>query len=474
MPLFYKRRTCPVPLTVVGGAASMTKRIGRRGSMSSRSFGNWHEIVGMSVLYLRTVIVFALLAMFLLITPRLAMGVLIGLGVVALYAQYFRVPAPEKWLSTDRLSWVLLVFSAYLLVNASWSLDPHIAYLKAAYFFFVIAVLHLSFHWIATEERDVLRIALLGVLIGVSVAILHLLVELVTEQSIKRWVYTTFSTLRPFESKHLTMQNGVVVHIGPYDLNRNIANLMLLYWPLAILLSLRFSGMRLALAIAGLAALWALIALSSYHETSSIALASSLVIFLICRAWPLIGQRVLIAFWCASVLLVVPAADLAHKAKLYQADWLPKTARARIILWDATAQRIFQTPILGVGIRSTRVLLAQDPNKNTVLDGQNYPRSTGRHAHNVYLQTWYELGAVGAVFLLIIGLLILRSFSRISEALRPFACAAFTLISVLAAFSWGIWQTWYVSSLAASIIFLAIALAYAGRILSKNSEANRS
>jgi len=442
--------------------------------MSSRAFGNWNEIVGMSVLRLRTVVVFAILVMFLLITPRGAMGVLIGLGVVALYAQYFRVPAPENWLSTGRLSWVLLAFSAYLLVNASWSLDPHIAYMKAVYFFIVVAVLHLSFHWIATEERDVLRFALQGVLIGVSVAIIYLLIELVTEQAIKRWVYTTFSAIRPSESKHLTMQNGVIVHIGPYDLNRNIANLMLLYWPLAILLSLRFSGMRLALAIAGSAALWALIAFSSYHETSFIALVASFAIFLICRAWPLIGQRVLIAFWCASVVLVVPAAMLAHQAKLYQADWLPITARARIVLWDVTAERVLETPILGIGIRSTQGLHAQDLNKTTAPDGQIYPRSTGRHAHNIYLQTWYELGAVGAVFLLMIGLLILRSLSRISEVLRPFACAAFTLMSVLAAFSWGMWQTWYVSSLAASMIFLAMALAYAGRILSENSEANRS
>jgi len=442
--------------------------------MSSLFFGNRHGIIGMSGTRLRTITLFAFLALFLLIAPRSAMVVLTALGLIALFAQKFRVPAPENWLSTDRLSLVLLVFSAYLLINASWSLDPRTAFMKAIYFFIVVTILHVFLHWIAKAERDALQIALLGVLIGVSVGSLYLLIELVTEQSIRRWVYTTFPLLRPSGSKHLKMLNDVVVQIAPYQLNRNIANLMLFYWPLAILLSLRFSGLRLALAIAGSAALWAFIAFNSYHETSSIALTASLVIFLICRAWPMIGQRLMMGLWCASVCLVIPAALLAHKADLHQWDWLPITARARIILWDVTAERIFQTPILGVGIRSTRVLLAQDPNKTIVLDGQVYPRSTGRHAHNIFLQTWYELGAVGAAFLLMIGVFVLGSLSRLSEALRPFAYAAFTLMSVLAAFSWGMWQTWYVSSLAACMIFLAMALAYAGRILGANAEANQS
>lgn len=437
--------------------------------MSSLSHDRNRRLGWVSRSGVRIAFLFAVLVFLLPILPRMAMGVLIVLGIVALSAQKFRVSVPENWLSSDSLSLVLLAFSAYLLINASWSLDLRAAYMKAIYFVIVLVILHVAMRWIAEADRDVLQIAVAGVAIGAAVASSYLLIEIVTEQGLKRWAYTMFPAIRPSGDKHVDVLNGVVTSVGAYHINRNIANLMLLFWPLALLLLARLSALKLALAISALAGLWALISLSSYHETSAIAFLVSLLVFLVFRISQAMGRWCVMAAWCASVVLVVPAAILAHQAGLHHAEWLPSTARARIILWDVTAREVIKAPILGVGIRSTRVLDAQNPNRNIWHDGEAYPRRTGRHAHNIYLQTWYELGAVGAAFLLIIGLLVLRKLSRLAAPLQPFAFSASALIFVLAAFSWGMWQSWYVSSLATGMILLAMALAYAGKSLVNSS-----
>lgn len=312
-----------------------------------------------------------------------------------------------------------------------------------------------------------------GVAVGAALASVYLLTELATAQALKRLAYNVLPVIRPSSDKQIAVSNGMVTGVVSYALNRNIANLMLLFWPLVLLARERLSAGYFRLALTSLAALWALIALTSQHETSSIALLLSLAVFFCYRSWPTFGRWAVTCVLCASVILVIPAAAVAYQSGLYQADWLPTSGRARIILWDVTARKVLRTPFLGIGIRSTRVLDAQNPNRRTLPDGLVYPRRTGRHAHNVYLQTWYELGAVGAVFLLIVGLLVLRRLSRLSASLRPYAFSACTLICAIAAFSWGMWQSWFVSSIATGIIFLAMALRSAGDGLLQDTRATR-
>jgi O-antigen ligase len=61
----------------------------------------------------------------------------------------------------------------------------------------------------------------------------------------------------------------------------------------------------------------------------------------------------------------------------------------------------------------------------------------------VYLQTWYELGLVGATLLLIAGVLCLRAISALPNAAYPFALATFAVCAAELATSWEIWQRWF-------------------------------
>jgi O-antigen ligase len=78
------------------------------------------------------------------------------------------------------------------------------------------------------------------------------------------------------------------------------------------------------------------------------------------------------------------------------------------------------------------------------------------HSHNAYLQTWHEAGAVGALFLLGIGLLVLRALAQCPERDQPYLFAAFTTCAVIAASGFSLWQAWFMASLGFAAIFAAL------------------
>ncbi len=47
---------------------------------------------------------------------------------------------------------------------------------------------------------------------------------------------------------------------------------------------------------------------------------------------------------------MLPLDFAAYKADLHMARWLPDSARARIILWEYTAERTLEHPWLGIGV----------------------------------------------------------------------------------------------------------------------------
>ena len=78
------------------------------------------------------------------------------------------------------------------------------------------------------------------------------------------------------------------------------------------------------------------------------------------------------------------------------------------------------------------------------------------HPHNAVLQVWLELGAVGALIGLGLLLAILRAIGRMLDNRLPRAAALgmFTSGLALASFSFGIWQSWWLSSILFSAAFL--------------------
>ena len=124
---------------------------------------------------------------------------------------------------------------------------------------------------------------------------------------------------------------------------------------------------------------------------------------------------------------MIPLDFLAFKAELHQADWLPKSARARIIIWEYTAERVLENPVLGIGANSTPAVKAKAVAAPEKPEGFVFRRTTGQHAHNLFLQSWYELGLFGTILVAIAGaaaalrllLLPLRGASLWRRGLHP-------------------------------------------------------
>jgi O-antigen ligase len=172
---------------------------------------------------------------------------------------------------------------------------------------------------------------------------------------------------------------------------------------------------------------------------------------------PRTARVLIIAGWIAAVVLVRPLVLFAYDMDLEKVGWLQDSARARITLWAYTVRQMPKAPILGVGAQTTRADSEAGRNADT-LPGHTFPQWTGRHGHNIYVQTWYELGLVGAGLLLAMGLLIQSWMWQLTRPGQDFAAAAFVAVSVMCASSFGMWQGWFnaVCMMVVAMVTLAV------------------
>lgn len=119
---------------------------------------------------------------------------------------------------------------------------------------------------------------------------------------------------------------------------------------------------------------------------------------------------------------------------------------------------------MGAGINTARALNDPENHDAPFAPGSEFRLTTSLHSHNGYLQTWYEAGAVGVVFLLGLGLMVLRSAARAPTETQPYLHAIFVTCALLGGSSFSLWQPWFMASFG----FVA-AWAMVGRTLASRS-----
>lgn len=360
---------------------------------------------------------------------------------------------------------VLVIFGVYIAANAGWSADRAEAFGKVLFYWVVLLVGAAAVRGTARLDDQSLGRIGNGLLIGFVIGSAYLLFEVASEQWLKRTVTSLIPALRP-APKHIVVTDGTVTAVADYALNRNFAILVLALWPVLLILRSRFDGARSWIAGAALLAVSAAGVFMSAHETSMLALLFSSATFAGMALAPRLVRPLIAAGWIAATLLVVPIAMAAYSSGLHQARWIPETGRNRIILWNVTAEKVLEAPLLGTGVAATKALDEEEAPKAKTLPGHTYPQKTGRHAHNIFLQTWYELGGIGAALLLMTGLLALRLARHLPASIEPYAAASFVAATLIGAFSWGMWQTWFMAAFGVSAMLLALAVAGARRTLS--------
>ena len=398
-----------------------------------------------------------------LIAPLATVPILIVLSAGSLAIALLNGARPRELFRFDVGLALFALLALYLLINATRSLDPSHAFGKVAWFALVVMLALTASRAVSSFEEGQLRSAAGAFLAGLSAGLVFILIELVTDRALTRFLYNALPFTRP-GPKNLVVSKGKVIRISAFELNQNVAVLLLLLWP--ALLCLRKLSLTRASAMLFVGAAAAI--LLSQHETSKIALSVSALTFLAVLAWPTFARRGVGVAWCLAFALAVPLATLAYQASLYQTEWLPYSARARIVLWGYTADKIPDSPLLGIGLGSTRKLdaeLKHDPDAQVIADavepGKNFTWGRGPHAHNGFLQAWYELGAIGAGLLLAAGLAVLWYIASLTPLAQPYILAQFVAFLVIAAFGWGIWQSWLMALAGLLPVYAAMAARFA-------------
>lgn len=279
--------------------------------------------------------------------------------------------------------------------------------------------------------------------LGFATAALFLLVEIATGHAISLWVVTHLPGLVGDVGKDALRQGNRIVGFQPFYLDRNAAALALLV-PGALFatrLWLRPDAARwtmLAIVLAGV-----IVAALSWSGAAKLAATLGALVALAVAWKPALTQRALLALIVLGVLLALPLGHLPSRMGLETAGWLPPSARERSMIWDRTATAVRNTPIAGIGVQSTRF---QDQGKTVRLEGVvGERRPLGWHAHNIVLQSWLELGVIGALLLMTLGLSLVQAAAALQAAHRIAAISLLTMVAAIGVTGWGMWQPWLVA-----------------------------
>jgi O-antigen ligase len=396
-------------------------------------------------------VIFAALVAAIVFQPHLTV---VLLPALALYCFLGLRSDLRRWPFSWRPVWVLpSIFALYVTLSSLWATDRRAALAAGVLFMLFLMSTRLTFVAIMNAETSVIDRLGKYFVAAVAAGALLLAITIYSHGALHKAICAVFPALAPTDRDWVRFDGTTLEFVGLPYFNRNVALLNLLLWPALLVLARRVVDLRTAIAPLGLFLLVGLTTFGSEHQTSMVALAASSFIFLVYRLSPRTAQILIVVGWVAALLLVRPAVLFAYDHDLHKASWMQESARARIILWDYTIRQMPKAPILGVGAQTTRAE-SEAGRHAEILPGHAFPQWTGQHGHNIYVQTWYELGVVGAALLLGIGLLILSWLWQIARPSQDFAGAAFVCVSVMCASSFGMWQAWF---MAACMIVVAMA-----------------
>ena len=136
------------------------------------------------------------------------------------------------------------------------------------------------------------------------------------------------------------------------------------------------------------------------------------------------------------------------------ADAIKLSAGHRLLIWSFAGDRIAERPLAGWGLDSAR---AVPGGKDPIRPGQSW---MPLHPHNAALQLWLELGVPGtALFALMVAVVWMALARADWPQLYCAAAGASLAIALIASCAaYGIWQEWWLGTLAISL-FLVLVMA---------------
>ena len=345
--------------------------------------------------------------------------------------------------SVRRISPLTIAFSLFFLlaaVSSLWALNPADALKRGTLGLLAVLSAHVLIRWIRANATLIIR-ENRWYMSGAATGLMFITFEVATHQTISKFIVV-----------HLFHRE-----LGFWGLNLNLTSAILMLWPLLMLLRSQTSERAYMAMTLCLLAVMAFSTFASEHETSKLAFVVATLAFGLSSLWPSIMSKALRVGWLIPLLLIAPLSIIAHDLFKSQTDeWLQESAKHRLVIWNNVAKRVPDAPILGHGTRSLYQLNLDEKARGRGHNVLGYD-AIPPNAHNIYLQTWYELGAIGVLIAAAGGLLILRSINDMPPRIFSLTIAAASTGMVQMLSNFELWQIWYLSSLALTVVLVSMA-----------------
>ncbi len=237
-----------------------------------------------------------------------------------------------------------------------------------------------------------------------------------------------------------------------YDLAWRIRNvgqggyvLLLLFWPVAVLLY-RWEQKKWLI---GLVLGTGLCALSFDRSAQIMAILASGVVFA-ATLWRSKVMTLLVPALMAISIVGMPTLMSALLGSLPQ-ESLPTSWLQRVVMWQFTVDQIFQNALWGYGLDASRTF-----EKVVSVRGVEMTQIQ-LHPHNAALQIWLELGAIGSVLASFTILALTPLLQPLSRLDRAMVLASLTSFFVIANFSFGLWQEWWIMTITVGVLAVLLA-----------------
>ncbi len=227
---------------------------------------------------------------------------------------------------------------------------------------------------------------------------------------------------------------------GYFWLNSNAAILNIMVWPLAHLIPRGKKKTYLAAIFALLLGANAFVG----YETGAVMVISGIVAASVFYLWRQKAAKVFAAIVAVGIMVapLIPG-KVIDPIAFGRIDIFPNAAVHRFYIWDFTAEKIKEKPLLGWGMNAARIIPGgKDRVVDKIRGDMGYVMPL--HPHNFALQVWLELGFPGALLLAVFLHQLVRrlggtTVDRVAAALYA---GQFTSGLVMIGFGVGIWQSW--------------------------------
>lgn len=353
-----------------------------------------------------------------------------------------------------------LAFIGFAGLSATWSSEPgfgissvlRVAVTLCAAIYLTIALRRQIHNMNAEHKNRTVR----AIPIGAAIALVFLFIETSTRNGLSNSALQLLPQFWSGSSPLAVSGGGSISQLlsEPFMHNRGMAAMVIIAPALMLAISIWANTAAKHWVMAALTIWLAVIVSMSESETAKLAMVGGVIFYVLAAKRPAGSWRALSTVSAIGILLALPLGALPYGLGVHTWSSASFSARERVLIWRNTAVSSLARPLFGVGVQSTRFQISDLP---MIVSPSGKSRSPlGWHTHNAFLQTWFELGAVGAGALLMVLLALIGSLRRLDARVHPTAVALMAISILVASTGWSMWQPWLVATLGIGMAFVGM------------------